>query len=180
MPHSGTGPAGRTWRQVGTEADRPARRYHSPRRTEQAVATRRAVLEAARELFVADGYVATTVAGVARRARVAVDTVYATVGRKPELLREVLETAISGTDVPVPAEQRDYVKAARAARGARAKIALYVEGLVAVQQRLAPVFLAVRDAAAADPAAAALWTGISERRGANMRVVAGRLPGTRG
>jgi AcrR family transcriptional regulator len=163
---------------VDAGAGRPARRYHSPRRAEQAVATRRAVLEAARELFIADGYAATTVAGVARRARVAVDTVYATVGRKPELLREVLETAISGTDVPVPAEQRDYVKAARAARGARAKIALYVEGLVAVQQRLAPVFLAVRDAAAADPAAAALWTGISERRAANMRLFAADLRAT--
>ena len=37
------------------------------------------------------------------------DTIYATVGRKPALLRELVETAISGTDQPVPAEQRDYV-----------------------------------------------------------------------
>jgi AcrR family transcriptional regulator len=163
---------------VGAGADRPVRRYNSPRRAEQAALTRRAVLEAARELFVADGYAATTVAGVARRARVAVDTVYATVGRKPDLLREVLETAISGTDVAVPAQQRDYVRAARAAARARDKIELYVEGLVAVQQRLAPVFLAVRDAGAADPAAAALWTAISERRAANMRRFAADLRAT--
>jgi AcrR family transcriptional regulator len=163
---------------VGAGADRPVRRYNSPRRAEQAALTRRAVLEAARGLFVADGYAATTVAGVARRARVAVDTVYATVGRKPDLLREVLETAISGTDVAVPAQQRDYVRAARAAARARDKIELYVEGLVAVQQRLAPVFLAVRDAGAADPAAAALWTAISERRAANMRRFAADLRAT--
>jgi AcrR family transcriptional regulator len=163
---------------VGAEPDRPTRRYHSPRRAEQAAVTRRAVLEAARELFVADGYATTTVAGVARRARVAVDTVYATVGRKPDLLREVLETAISGTDVAVPAQQRDYVQAARAATRARDKIALYVEGLVAIQQRLAPVFLAVRDAGAADPGAAALWTSISERRAANMRRFAADLRAT--
>src|SRR6185503_15617068 len=106
-------------RGMAADPARQRRRYHSPRRAEQAVATRRAVLEAARELFIADGYAATTVAGVARRARVAVDTVYATVGRKPELLREVLETAISGTDQAVPAEQRDYVARVRDAKGAR-------------------------------------------------------------
>ena len=51
--------------------------YHSPRRAEQAIATRRAVLDAARELFIEHGYAVTTVADIARRARVAVDTVYA-------------------------------------------------------------------------------------------------------
>src|SRR5881628_145973 len=84
------------------------RHYHSPRRAEQAAATRGAVLDAAREAFVSNGYAATTVADIARRARVAVDTVYATVGRKPALLREVLEAAISGTDDAVPAADRDY------------------------------------------------------------------------
>jgi AcrR family transcriptional regulator len=163
---------------VGAEADRPARRYHSPRRAEQAGATRRAVLEAARELFVADGYAATTVADIARRAGVAVDTVYATVGRKPALLREVLETAISGADVAVPAEQRDYVKRSVAARTAPEKIRLYVEGLVGVMGRLAPVYLAVRDAATRDADSAALWSGISERRATNMRRFAADLRAT--
>ncbi|TLZ31303.1 MAG: helix-turn-helix transcriptional regulator, partial [Gammaproteobacteria bacterium] len=51
--------------------------YHSPRRAEQAIATRRAVLDAARDLFIEQGYAVTTVADIARRARVAVDTVYA-------------------------------------------------------------------------------------------------------
>ena len=105
-------------REPGREAsrgddDRPAgakRRYNSPRRAEQAAVTRSAVLASARELFVVKGYAATTVADIARHARVAVDTVYATVGRKPDLLREVLETSISGTDNAIPARQRDYVR----------------------------------------------------------------------
>src|SRR5690349_23779529 len=127
-----------------------ARRYHSPRRAEQAVATRRAVLDAARDLFVRKGYLATTVADIAREARVAVDTVYATVGRKPALLREVVETAISGTDQAMPAEQRDYVARVRAAKGAREKIEAYVAGLVDIQPRLGPVYMAVSDTAATD------------------------------
>lgn len=103
---------------------------------------------------------------------------YATVGRKPALLREVLETAISGTDQVVPANQREYVARVRAARSARAKIAAYVSGLVEVQGRLAPVFLALRDAAAADPESAALWAEIGERRARNMRDFAADLRST--
>ncbi|HEX5812998.1 MAG TPA: TetR family transcriptional regulator, partial [Pseudonocardia sp.] len=45
---------------------KPRRRYHAPQRAEQAAATRRAVLDAARELFTTRGYPATTVAEVAR------------------------------------------------------------------------------------------------------------------
>jgi AcrR family transcriptional regulator len=155
-----------------------ARRYHSPRRLEQAVATRRAVLDAARDLFVSKGYLATTVADVARQARVAVDTVYATVGRKPALLREVVETAISGGDQAVPAEQRNYVARVRAATTARGKIEAYVAGLVDIQPRLAPVYLALRDAAATDADSAALWSEISGRRAANMRLFAADLRST--
>jgi AcrR family transcriptional regulator len=155
--------------------DGKPRRYHSPRRAEQAAATRAAVLAAARDLFVADGYPATTVADVARRAGVAVDTVYATIGRKPELLREVLETAISGGLAP---EERDYVQAVRAASGAADKIAAYVDGLIRVLGRLAPVFLALRDAAATDPDSAALWSEITRRRARNMRDFAADLRGT--
>jgi hypothetical protein len=47
---------------------------------------------------------------IAGRAGVALDTVYAAVGRKPELARLLIETAISGTDHATPAEQRDYVR----------------------------------------------------------------------
>src|ERR1700710_1654936 len=89
------------------------RAYHSPRRVQQAAETRRVILDAARELFVRVGYTATTVAEVASQAAVSVDTVYAAVGRKPALLRELVETSISGTEQAVPAEQRDYVARVR-------------------------------------------------------------------
>ncbi len=137
------------------------------------------MLAAARELFASNGYAATTVAEIAREARVAVDTVYTTVGRKPALLREVLESAISGSDAVVPAEQREYVARTQAAGSARDKITAYVTGLVEVQGRLAPVFLALRDAAGNDPESAALWREISDRRATNMRRFAADLRGTR-
>jgi AcrR family transcriptional regulator len=136
------------------------------------------VLEAARDLFVRQGYLATTIADIAGEARVAVDTVYATVGRKPALLRAVIETAISGTDEAVPAEEREYVTRVRAAATATAKIEAYVAGLIQVQPRLAPVYLALRDAAATDPESAALRHEIRARRARNMRAFAADLRST--
>lgn len=156
----------------------PTRRYAAPQRVAQAAATRRAVLKAARDLFVQRGYAATTVSDIAARATVSVDTVYAAVGRKPVLLRELVETAISGTDRAVVAQQRDYVVAIRSAVTAREKLTIYAAAVVQIQQRLAPVFIALRDAANDDPACGALWREISERRARNMREFAADLRAT--
>lgn len=154
------------------------RPYRSARRAEQAAATRQAILVAARDLFVRNGYGATTVAEVAAQASVAVDTVYASIGRKPELLRELVETAISGVDHAVPADERDYVVRIRATPGAADKLRLFADATGAIQQRMAPVFLALRDAAHTDAACADLWRQISERRAANMRQLAAELLAT--
>lgn len=157
--------------------DEERRRYHAPQRAEQAAATRRAVLEAARELFTTRGYTATTVAQVAERAGVAVDTLYATVGRKPALLREVFETALSGQDVAVPAAERDYVRAIQAAPTARQKIAIYAAAIAEIGPRTAAVHLALREAKH-DAECAALRDEIAQRRAANMRLFAGDLRAT--
>ncbi len=104
-----------------------------------------------------------------------VDTVYAAVGRKPALLRELVETAISGADAPIPGAQRDYVARMHDAAGAREAFTIYAAAITGIHQRLAPVFLALRDAAATDPACAALWTEIAERRARNMRALVADL-----
>ena len=145
------------------------RSYHSPRRAEQAAATRSAVIGAARELFLSEGYAGTTVAAVAARAQVAVDTVYAAVGRKPALLREVVETSISGTDHAVPAAERDYVSGSgrRPAPGRRSGSTPTPSPRS--RDRLGPVYLALREAASTDQDCRELWETISSRRAANMR-----------
>ena len=81
-----------------------------------------------------------------------------------------------------PRGQRELpsVRVARppAARCARKKIETYVAALVEIQPRLAPVYLALRDAAATDPDSAATWREISERRARNMRAFAADLRAT--
>jgi len=75
-------------------------RYHSERRQEQAAATRQAILDAARTLFVEQGYARTTVADIAAAAHVAVPTVYASVGPKPAILGELRKLIPVAADIP--------------------------------------------------------------------------------
>ena len=109
-------------------------------------------------------------AAIASRAGVALDTVYATVGRKPELARLLIETAISGTDQATPAEQRDYVRSIQAAPDAETKIAVYAAAITAIAPRMALVLDIIQQAASTEPQLAALRTEIAERRAANMRL----------
>ena len=71
------------------------RRYESPRRREQAAATRRQILGAAQRLFEAHGYAATTMAAIADEAGVASKTVYLAFETKSGLVRALVGHAPS-------------------------------------------------------------------------------------
>ena len=122
------------------------RPYRSPAREERAAATRAAVLKAARELFMARGYAVVSVAEIAKAAGVNLDTVYAAVGRKPQLLKALIEAALSGRDEAIPAHDRDYVAQVRACPDAAGKLGLYARAVTAIQDRLAPIFLSLAQA----------------------------------
>ncbi len=145
------------------------RRYDASKRRQAATRTRTAILDAALELFAGQGYAATPMTAIAEHAGVALDTVYASVGRKPQLARLLIETAISGSSQAVPAEERDYVRAIQAAPDAETKIAIYASAMRMIAGRLAPVLSILQQAAPAEPELAALWREIAERRAANMR-----------
>jgi AcrR family transcriptional regulator len=145
------------------------RRYDATGRRQAAARTRTAILDAARELFTQRGYAATAMTAIADRAGVALDTVYASVGRKPEVARLLIETAISGTDRAIPAEQRDYVRAIQAAPDAATKIAVYAAAIAAIAPRMALVLGIIQQAAHTEPELDRLWNEIAERRSANMR-----------
>src|SRR5690349_10311475 len=129
---------------------RKKRRYDSTVRTEAAKATRQKIIDSARRLFTEKGYVATTMPDIAQAAGTALDTVYATVGKKPALFRLLIEMAISGSDKPVPAEERDYVRAIRAEPDAPRKLRLYATAMIKIQPRLAPLIRVLQGAASLD------------------------------
>jgi len=147
------------------------RGYDVSSRLAESARTRQRILEAARARMLERGYRGTTIADVAKLAGVHVDTVYQLVGRKPVLLRELIEQAISGRDRPVAAEDRDYVKRMRAEPDPARKLAIYARAIRRIQTRMAPLFAALRDASATEPEAREVWTQISQRRAANMRAL---------
>jgi AcrR family transcriptional regulator len=161
-----------------SEPVKPSRSYDTRKRQEMALETRAAILAAARKLFLAQGYRDTSMAAIAAASGVHVDTIYAAVGRKPEILRLLLETAISGEDEPVPALARAYVREMQAEPDPRRKLARYARAVGAVQVRLAPIVRVVQEAAMSNPDLAALWTGISERRARNMRLLVQEIAAT--
>src|SRR5580658_1308049 len=160
---------------IGAVGPPVKRQYDASKRRHAAAGTRQAILDAGLELFTSRGYAATPMTAIARRAGVALDTVYASVGRKPELARLLIETAISGTSQAIPAEERDYVQAIRAAADAETKIAVYASAMRGIAGRLAPVLSIIQQAAPAEPELAALWRRIADRRAANMRRFAADL-----
>jgi AcrR family transcriptional regulator len=87
------------------------RRYQSPVRDQQARETRGAVLAAAVELFVSNGYAATSVASVARHAGVTAQTVYNAFTTKAALLKAAYDVTLAGDDQSVPLAERPEVRA---------------------------------------------------------------------
>jgi len=154
------------------------RAYDSSSRKRAAQLTQQSIIEAAQSVFVDKGYAATTMPAIAHAAGVSLDTVYATVGKKPALFRLLIEMALSGTNSEVPAEEREYVRAIRAETDAARKLQIYAAALRSIQQRLAPLFRVLQGAAPLDPELDALWQSISQRRSKNMRLFAADLSAT--
>jgi AcrR family transcriptional regulator len=155
-----------------------SRRYDNTRRREQSQRTRGRILSAARALIIENGYSRTTIAQIAAGAAVNTDTVYATVGRKPEIMAALVEAAISGQDVAVPADDRAYVQRIESTADARSKLEIYAAAIVDIHGRLAPVVNALRTAALTDGDCRLLWERIAQRRADNMLRFAASLRST--
>jgi AcrR family transcriptional regulator len=148
---------------------KPRRAYDSPRRRQQALATRRAVLDAARELFIQGGYVATTIDATAARAGVSPETVYATFKNKRALLSQLLDVAIAGDDAPVPILERSWVQQLRDQADPQRRLQILARNGRLILERTAPIYEVLRGAAAADPEIASLWEHAKAQRFAGQR-----------
>ena len=140
----------------------PKRPYDSTWRQAQARQTREALLDAARNRFLAKGFAATTVAVIASDVGVSVDTIYKAFGGKPGLVRAICDHALSG-EGPVPAETRSD-----ALHGGETDPRAIIRGWGAltseVAPRVVPILLLIRDAAIADPEMAGLQADMDRQR----------------
>ena len=88
-------------------------------------------------------------------------------------MADVLDVAVGGDDEPVALAQRDSITRLRELTSASEVLAGYVQVLVAVQERIAP--LLVLAAQSQDPAAAALLIKADTERLAGMTALAQEL-----
>jgi len=152
------------------------------RRAEKAQETRRRIVTAASELFVADGYGATNLQDVADQAGVAVQTIYFVFGNKRALLKELVDTTIAGDSEPVATMDRPWFTEAIAQPTAAELLDAYVPGSSAVLARVSPIMRVLEAAVANDPEVAALWPQDEDLRYVVQRAAADALvtkPGAR-
>jgi AcrR family transcriptional regulator len=141
-----------------------SKRYVSEVRDEQARRTRRAIVAAAHDLFLAQGYAATTIDGIAEAAHVSRRTVFNSVGGKAALLKLALDWAIAGDDEPIAMADRPAVKTIQAEPDPRKALTLWVQMVVEVAARIAPIGEVLAAAADVDPVAAELLAESSRNR----------------
>lgn len=139
--------------------------------------TRGKIVAAAAELFVADGYHATTLEQIAARAGVAVQTVYFHFGNKRTVLKEAVDVAAVGDDEPAAVLERPWLEEAAAESDPRRVIALWVANGRNILTRVGPIMRVVRDAAVVDPEMADQWTTNEAQTAAAFRVLAEQLQG---
>jgi AcrR family transcriptional regulator len=156
-------------------AVKPTRRYDSPRRREQAAATRAEILRAAQRLLERDGYPATTMAAVAAEAGVALKTVYVAFATKSGLLRALWHLLLRGDEGDAPMGERAWYRAVLAEPDPVARLDRVARQSAVVKERAGALLVVIREAAAADADVAALWTRIEDEFRALLLPVARTL-----
>jgi AcrR family transcriptional regulator len=132
------------------------RQYNSTRRQQQAGETREQIIRAAHDLFAGKGYGRTTIAEIAERAGVAVETVYAAFHNKATLLHQAWFVTFRGDEVDVPLYDRAEMQAILAEPDLPTRIRQHAAFVTVSNRRMAPLYHALQDAAATEQAAADL------------------------
>jgi AcrR family transcriptional regulator len=145
----------------------PARR--PTLRDERAQVTRRRIADAARRLFLRDGYAATTLAAIATEADVAVQTVYAVYGSKAGILGALRESA---THQP---EAEALYGEAMAERSPRRRLALFARSIRRRWELSGDIVAIHRDAGTADAEIRAGVAATLERRRGGLAALAATL-----
>jgi AcrR family transcriptional regulator len=148
-----------------------ARSYNSPRRREQAAATRSAILDAAQRLFERQGYAATTIAAIASEAEVATKTVYLAFETKSGVLRALWNRQLRGDEADVPVSERDWYRETVEEPDPQRQLRMNARNARAVKDRIASLLGVIRSAGPVDEDIAALWSRIETEFHANQRVI---------
>ena len=147
------------------------RTYNSPRRQEQAAATRAQILAHAQRLFERDGYAGTSMSAVAADSGVSLKTVYVAFETKSGLLRAVWHRLLRGAGDGVPVGDQPWFRRVLDEPDPRTQLRLNAKNSREVKERAGPIMEVIRAAAPGDAEIGALWQRIETEFHANQRQV---------
>jgi AcrR family transcriptional regulator len=156
------------------------RSYDSSSRQATAQQTRSNIITAARALFIEQGYAATTMASIAAAAGVSHETLYAAFGPKPALLHHLIEISLSGKDMPVPAPERDEVRAINSESDPQRKIEMFAHVVRQLHERVALLIDVLNYGAQTDTDLKTLADSLNDRRVGHMRLFIEHLAAANG
>jgi len=125
---------------------------------------RRAVLDAARDLFIEGGYATTTIAAISTRADVPEPTLYRLFSSKLGILEVLLDVSIAGDDEPVAVTERPNVASLFDEPDLRKVLAGFAAVTTQINERTNDLYAVLTGAAAADADAAVLLRTLREQR----------------
>jgi AcrR family transcriptional regulator len=121
------------------------------RRAARVAQTELRILDAARDLFLERGYLATTLADVAERAGLAARTVYVRFGTKAAVFKRVVDIALVGDTAPVDLAHRPGAVKSMSAATLEDRIRALVGVSAGVIERTGDLFVVAVEAEAAEP-----------------------------
>jgi AcrR family transcriptional regulator len=136
---------------------------------------RRAVVTAARALFLERGYSATTIEAISNLADVPPATVYRLFASKLGILKALLDTSIAGDDQPLTVQERPDVASLFAEPDPGKLLAGFADVTTAINQRTNDVYRVLVSAAGSDPAAAELLDELHQQRDGGQSQIAHAL-----
>jgi len=126
-------------------------------RDAQTAHTESRVLAAATDLFVANGYLATTLADVAERAGVGARTVYVRFGTKAALFARVVDVAVAGDTAPVALFDRPASQGPFSGPDPMARLVEFCRITAQIMRRTGDLFAVAQEAAMIDPVLQENW-----------------------
>ena len=160
------------------------RPYDASSREERARATRRRIVDTARQLLLSGGYAQMSIVDLAHTAGVSAQTVYNSVGGKAEVVKAVYDVMLAGDEASTAMSDRPGFRKVTEAPDLDAWAAAYAGWTRAIMQRVGPLLgVLLAHGPGGDPVLERLVASIdAERRRGNEHALSGlgersQLPG---
>lgn len=140
------------------------RKYDSTSRQARALESHTQIIQAAKELFIENGYSGVSMNAIARKAKTSPETVYSVFKNKRTILSRIMDFAANTDGESVPVMLRSYIQEVASERNQRRQIQMFASRMRIFFSHVAPLVEVMRAAAKTEPEINKLLTKYLEDR----------------